>query len=83
MKGIYLGSLALALLGMVQAEDPVDAQILTTYEVQVVTSQLLITTRVPVFITLTDSAGSATASESSSLLLDHHRPLLIPLSHSD
>ncbi|RDL33589.1 uncharacterized protein BP5553_07957 [Venustampulla echinocandica] len=76
MKGIYLGSLALAFLGVARAEDLGGQQIITTYEMQVVTSQLLITTRVPLYITLTDSAGSATATIATNVSLAGPTPVV-------
>lgn len=65
MRGTYLWSSALAFTTAASAVDVVAlaASVVTSYEYEVLTSELVVTRTIPRYITLTDEAGSATASK--------------------
>jgi hypothetical protein len=64
MKVKFLSSAALALAGTISvAEATAQESVITSYEYEVMTSELVVTRTIPKYITLKDAAGSATASK--------------------
>ena len=62
MKGTYLWSVALALVSAISAAE-LSESVITSYEYEVMTSELVVTRTIPRYITLKDADGSATASK--------------------